>query len=650
MSGSGQVKRKLLLLGLEQADWNHLRPLIALGKLRYLAELLSRSIGGPIAVPPPRDRISLWTSLATGKRAHQHGVYGSMQPRENGRGVVRASWSASRAPHLAEILCGQGLHVHQIGWPGASPAPPLDGIVVSQEFASPRSTSSEATTRQAEGRPWRHPPIAAAELAARRLRPGDIDDITLADLLPTHLRVGLPDASLEHACRCILAETATLFRAARFALGITPWDATLCVFPLLRRLADLASEVAPVAPQPLVDALQLGGYEHLDLLIGQLIQQAGPAVDVLLVGVGRQSAFAAIRSDRVAAPWPRDASLLDVTPTALTLQNLPLADDLPGRSWVDSPPGVLPPSTIASWDDAGCRVTTPEEAAGDWPVDPLEQSSSDDDNVQHLLELGYVDPVETAACQEAERLTDLADYHRALCLAEVGRTEEAIASVTRLAEADQTWIAVGNSLAELYLQEGRIEEAEAQLERLVEHGAESAQLYLLHARIALERRDLDEAAQALAVARRMNGRLPGLARTEAYLALRWGDLDAAYSAFQEALRLEPNAAPIEDALAVCCLARAELEEAADHALEAIACDPNYAPAHYHLGRVLIDMQRPDDARTAMTRAVEADKNFAAPYYWLARLVDDPAQQRAFRDRGFAILKNRPEGSAAARKP
>lgn len=638
MSDAGQPTRQLLLLGLEQADWHHLRLLVAKGSLRYFAELLSRSVGGPIAVPPPTDRVAQWTSLSTGKRAHQHGVYTSMCPAADGRGVVAASWSASAAPHLSEILCSQAMHVHQIGWPGASPAPPLEGIVVDQQSAF---ASSGQTTPYGKGRPWRHPPVAVDELLARRVQPADIDDVTLAGILPAHLHADLANPTLEHACRSILAETATLFRAARFALSITPWHATFCVFPLLRRLLETATEVSAAAPGAgLADAMLLGGYEYLDLLIGQLMQQVDSSTDLLLVGVGRQTSFGVLRSDHAASPWPTDASLLDVVPTTLTLFDLPTADDLPGKSWVERPSGTQPLDSIASWDAVACRIETPEEAAGDWPERPPHGTSPDDDDVAHLLELGYVDPVATNAAEEAQRQADLAEYHRALSLADAQSTDEAIAILSRLAGDRETWIAVGNSLAEVYLRQGRVDEAAQQLDRLVERGAESAQLYHLRGRLALASRDLEEAAQALAVAASMNAHLPGLRETQALLELRRGEYAAAYEGFREVLERQGKSAALLDAMAVCCLAEGELEQAADHALEAVACDSVYAPAHYRLGRVLLRLNRPDDARIAMTRAAEAETDFAAPYYWLARLSDDAAERHRFRKRAVAIIKNR----------
>ena len=65
--------RKVLLVGWDSADWKVANPLIDCGEMPMLAKLVSTGVMGNLATLEPMLSPLLWTSIATGKRAYDHG-------------------------------------------------------------------------------------------------------------------------------------------------------------------------------------------------------------------------------------------------------------------------------------------------------------------------------------------------------------------------------------------------------------------------------------------------------------------------------------------------------------------------------------------------------------------------------------------------
>src|SRR5207245_2934266 len=68
------TKTKIAILGLDAADWQIIDPLIARGQLPNLARLKARGAWGNMKSLFPMLAPILWTNVATGKPAEQHGI------------------------------------------------------------------------------------------------------------------------------------------------------------------------------------------------------------------------------------------------------------------------------------------------------------------------------------------------------------------------------------------------------------------------------------------------------------------------------------------------------------------------------------------------------------------------------------------------
>lgn len=271
-------------------------------------------------------------------------------------------------------------------------------------------------------------------------------------------------------------------------------------------------------------------------------------------------------------------------------------------------------------------------------------------SVQHLLDLGYVDPHDAAmrrAVVERGRQVALGAAQELLA---AGRLDEGVAALEPLCSGSPEWAPPRRLLASACYQLGRAAQAREHLEWLELHAVEHAQLSLLRAAIDLAGRRLDSAEDHAHYARHLSdlnsapvGAGPELIVGE--VRLRRRDLERAEAAFQRALELAPGDARALTGLAGVALVRGDDEAAADHALAALELDMKTGLAHYRLGLALARMERWHEARVALETFARLGPRRAAALHWLGQIAerqgdsDAAAEFRAQARRALAERRN-----------
>jgi predicted AlkP superfamily phosphohydrolase/phosphomutase len=119
---------RLLIVGLDGATWDLIRPWAEAGELPYFQRLLGEGATGPLLSVTPNLTPPGWTTAFTGVNPGKHGIFdfftldpGAVSPR-----VVS---SAERlAPALWEILSAEGRKVGVANVPSTFPADPVSGF------------------------------------------------------------------------------------------------------------------------------------------------------------------------------------------------------------------------------------------------------------------------------------------------------------------------------------------------------------------------------------------------------------------------------------------------------------------------------------------------------------------------------------------
>ncbi len=128
-------RRKIIMLGLDGADWDIIFDLIDQGKMPAFESLISRGTYGGLSTIRQYGLASpaLWTTIVTGRIPREHGIRGFTYQGEDG------FWhpynrSDRMVPALWNILSHFGKKVVVVGFWFCDPAEPVNGILVGQNF------------------------------------------------------------------------------------------------------------------------------------------------------------------------------------------------------------------------------------------------------------------------------------------------------------------------------------------------------------------------------------------------------------------------------------------------------------------------------------------------------------------------------------
>ena len=120
---------KLLIIGLDGATFDLIRPWAAQGKLPHLQALMDQGTWAPLQSTVPPMTSPAWPSFATGKVPSQHGVFDFVSARQGSFRVVNAT-DVDAAP-LWDLLGAQGKRVGVINVPVTYPPHPVNGFMIS---------------------------------------------------------------------------------------------------------------------------------------------------------------------------------------------------------------------------------------------------------------------------------------------------------------------------------------------------------------------------------------------------------------------------------------------------------------------------------------------------------------------------------------
>jgi hypothetical protein len=320
------VNPRVLLVGWEVADWNLLSPWIDAGRMENLRGLVEDGVSGNLRCPPPLADAALWMSMATGKRAWQHGVLLPVSDEKARYAPLDNSYSDPDT--LWNVFAAHGWDPIVVGWPMTHGANFQTGAFVSDRYSQPTG---------APGMPWRPavagtywPPEIAGELDPLRVRPEEIDSGAIAHFVPHWADVDQSRDPRLAQLRVLLAADFSSQAAITHLMGSAEWDFATVRF---RAIGEICRIFGRADTELYCDVLP-SAFRLLDEMLGHLVKLAGEDTAVVLVSShGFSSAGESWKkpSGLFAARGPgleRDklvhgASVQDIAPTILALAGIP---------------------------------------------------------------------------------------------------------------------------------------------------------------------------------------------------------------------------------------------------------------------------------------------------------------------------------------
>ncbi len=125
---------RIVLIGLDGADWSVARPLMAAGKLPTLSGLVASGSSGDLRSIEPMISPALWTSMVTGVSPERHGIrdFVYKQPGVYAQPIVDSTIRERLA--LWNIFSALGRTVGVVDWYATWPAEQVHGFIVSDRI------------------------------------------------------------------------------------------------------------------------------------------------------------------------------------------------------------------------------------------------------------------------------------------------------------------------------------------------------------------------------------------------------------------------------------------------------------------------------------------------------------------------------------
>ncbi len=261
-------KQGVMVIGLDGATFDLMRPWLAQGKLPTMAQLIAEGAAGEMNSVPNMNSAAAWCSFATGLNPGKHGVYWLVEYMPNSYELRPTSARLRHGETIWARLSRQGRRVAVLNVPITWPAEPVNGILVAG-WDCPSVYS----------RGFTHPPEFAQEL----LRACDGEFIIKAARES-------PNATIDEILGEIHAQTASHLKAARHVLSKGPWDLFVVVFTATDMVHHLLwKTIDPRHPDydPREAARHGEGiynvYKQLDDAIAELLAYVGDDTTVIVM-------------------------------------------------------------------------------------------------------------------------------------------------------------------------------------------------------------------------------------------------------------------------------------------------------------------------------------------------------------------------------
>jgi len=418
--------KKVLFVGWDSADWRVINPLLDAGKLPNLKQLIDGGVSGNMATLNPILSPMLWTSIATGKRPHKHGIHGFTEPDPHGDGVRPITNLSRKTKAIWNILSQNDKKCIVVGWWPSHPAEPLpNGVMVSNAFQ--RAPNNDVT------RPWPmaigtvHPASMAETLAQKRKRASELDGSCIVRFLPNARNIDEEKDSRPKILATTIADCANIHSASMYLINNEPWDFMVVYYDAIDHFGHGFMRYHPPRQKwitkkdyDLYSGVIEASYCYHDLMLGELLSAAGSDTTVLLMsdhGFHPDNLRPAAIPIEPAGPavehrhygifvlkGPKikigervhGATVLDLCPTLLSLFDLPVGHDMDGKplvgAWKDQPKI----ESIPSWDN----VPGPD---GTHPPGTYLKLDESREAFRHLEELGYIEPLSEDARQRVDK-------------------------------------------------------------------------------------------------------------------------------------------------------------------------------------------------------------------------------------------------------
>ena len=633
--GPREQTSRVLILGLDGLDPQTIDLLMSEGKLPNFARLRQEGAYGRLISQKPLLSPIIWTTIATGKGAADHGIghFVAVNPQTGEQLPVTSRMRKVKA--LWNIASDAGRKIASVGWWATWPPEEVNGAMISDHTAY-HFLFEEGLADESKEEVKTFPEELLSEITPKLRRPGDLtlDDLTpFVDVTPedldrtfdfsddlAHFRWALATAQSYRDIGLDLWKEENPDLALVYIEGV---DSSSHLFGHLFRAENLAGELAVQQDRYGQTVEQM--YLFADELVGHYIEVMDERTTLMVLS-DHGFELGALHDDptktrdlrRVSEKFHRiegilylyghrvkanalidRPSILDITPTTLSLLGLPPASDMPGRILTEAFREEVPTDRIPTYEGAG-GFSQAEGGTGDSTVDPA--------LLEHLESLGYLGGDEEAThSPQGDR--NLAAIHF-----QNGQFREAAKIYQTLLEQNPNDASLYTSLAGALGAMGRYDQAMKQLTQAIEIQPLNSEAYHNRAVIWERRGETQRAIDDYTTALRYQ---PGYEPSRIALRRLTGQADVRAPRSEK----EARAAHLTEQASQAAR-RGQYQEAMALLDQAQEAAPNYVVVYQYRSNVAYLMGQHDRAIQALEKALEIEPDNALFRENLKRLREE----------------------------
>jgi tetratricopeptide (TPR) repeat protein len=647
---------RLLVVGLDGADWEILDPLLEQGRMPNLARLVNEGVRAKLLTISPMLSPVIWTTVATGVEPSRHGILDFLVHDEEGGGRQPVTSRQRRVPTVWGSLGEAGVDVGVVAWWATWPAEEVRGYLVSDRLAY-QLFDYRSDPDDAGGKTW--PPDLYDEIRSEMVAPDAIPWERVVSYLsgPRTLpeEFDAEETELLEGLRTLLAagdsyigiaqHLGQRFRPRFEAVYLEGTDTIGHLFMRYRppRLPGVEDERYE-SFRGMVDRY----YEQADAYLGRLLEGKGEDWTILVLsdhGFASDMTRPRTADSRIghgqAASWHRrfgmlvlsgkhvrrgqrmdEASVYDIAPTILALFGQPFPRSWPGRALSEAfEDGFFDRYPVRfRADEPEPELLVAEDEGG-------EGEELSRDMLAKLEALGYLSSSPDSAEGQPQAGDSLTYRNNSgVALMAEGRHAEA-EEMFRAGLADHPdhpMLLV--NLAMALRKQGRTEEGGVYLLKALEQPSSARQAAFHLAQDALRAGDLDGADGYLEPVLEREPDAAEILNLRGLIREKQGRQEDAARLYRRAADLDPDAAQPRVNLGNMALRRGDTGEAERWYLEAIEADPYFMGAYNNLAMVYQDRGEPDKAIDLYGRALEKSpsnavvlNNLASLYYAIGEI-------------------------------
>lgn len=670
--------KKILLIGWDAADWKVIEPLIEQGKMPALKKLMAEGVHGKLQTLDPPLSPMLWTSIATGFRADKHGISGFVEPNPDGTGLRPVTSTSRKVKAIWNILHQEGLKSNVVAWWPSNPAEPINGVMVSNLY---QLATKPITEEWLMPKGTIHPASMEEEMKEWRVHPAEITLSMMLPFIPNLAKnIKLREDNRTTSVMKVIANAASVHAASTHLMERTKWDFMAVYHDAIDHFSHLAMRFHPpmrpeINQEEYTDfnGIVEAGYRFHDMMLERTLELIDDDTTVIIISdhgfhsdhlrplyIPKEPSGPAIEHSPygivvMAGPGIRKggeritgASVIDITPTLLSLFGLPVGKDMEGKVLHSVFENKIATEFIESWE------SVPGEC-GRHPEGLQEDPWVAQEALQQLVELGYIDELSDDKLDEVEKAKRESQYYIARNLINGGKILEAVEILEQIFEESKI-IRYGQRLAFAYLTLKRFVKCQG---LIVELRKVEKELFNERKKLKLDKnpkdpfgnKEMEEPMYLEYVEGLLNLyinkprlALPILERVQKKnpnhidVAINIGKIynarkkySAAEKQFIKALSIDENNYQAHHGLGIAFLRRNKIELAIEEFLLAIEENFFVPNVHYHLGEALMRAEYYVEAAEAFEVAVRLSPGMTKAHKFLLdlytnQLKNDEAKQ------------------------